>query len=160
MINTLALATAAAIGTNLAGWHKDEQHVERTPNIYAVFSVAEQKIVIGTQRRNNAWFGWRGESDRMSVGSFGIKAAVTIGATVERVAVYEEIVRDYEYYRRSMLSVRSQPLRRTRPMQLTGHKFVTEPLVLLSAGVEVSKDWTVWVSKSDSVYVSLEWSMK
>jgi hypothetical protein len=160
MIATLALATA--IGTNLAAWHQDREHVEKSANIYVVFPVAEQSIILGTEGRNNLWFGWRGESDKIAISGFGIKAAVTLGARIDRVATYEEIVRDYEDYRRSILTNNPQPLRRARAMKMTGHKTVTEPVALLSLGAEVSKDWTIWtsVSESQSVYVSVEWRMK
>jgi hypothetical protein len=155
-------ATAIAIGMTLGTWHKDSSQVESVPNAYAVVSVLGQSLAVGTMRKDNVWLGWRGETGSLSVLGVPVRAAVTIGATAERVTTYTPIVRDWAYYRMTMLSgsrENNRPLGRG-PAFSVGRKTVVDPLVLLSVGAEVSPGWTVWLSKSDLFQVSVERSFK
>ena len=153
-------ATAIAIGAYLGTWHKDSNQVESAPNAYAIVSVMGQSLAVGTMRRNNAWFGWRGESPSTHVLGVPVRAAVTLGATVDRVPTYAVLERDWRLTMLSADRLTSRPHGRRSNATLIGHKTVTEPLAILSVGAEVIPGWTVWLSKSDSVHLSIEWSTK
>jgi hypothetical protein len=152
-------ATAITIGMTIGTWHKDSSQVESVPNAYAVVSVLGQSLAVGTMRKDNAWLGWRGETGSLSVLGVPVRAAVTLGASADRVSTYAVLDRDWRLSILDADRVRTQGGGKPLP-SLVGRKTVVEPLVLLSVGAEVSPGWTVWVSKSDLFQVSIEWRIK
>lgn len=152
-------ALAIAIGANLGTWHKNADNVESVPNAYAVVTVMNQSIAVGTMRKHNVWLGWRGETSPLAVFGVPVRAAVTVGATADRTETYAVLERDW---RLSILSAdaRSKPQGRASSAVVVARKTVVEPLVLLSVGAEVQPGWTVRLSKSDSIQLSLEKAFK
>jgi len=154
-------ALAIAIGTNLGTWHKNADNVESVPNAYAVVTIMNQSIAVGTMRRNNAWLGWRGETSPVAVFGVPVRAAVTVGATADRKATYAVLERDWRLYMLSADRRTNRPQGGGKPLAtVVGRKTVVEPLMLLSVGAEVAPGWTVWLSKSDSIQLSLEKAFK
>ncbi len=129
---------------------------EPTTGAYVVFKPMGQSIAFGTLRKNNVWFGWRGETPSVSIFGVPVHAAVTAGASIDREPVYAIVERDW---RKTMLSadpLTSKPQWRSQLATKVGHKTVVEPLMMLSFGAEVGLGTVVRLSKSDAWHLSLE----